>query len=129
MPVNFTHDVQNNIVYTEVSGIFTTSELLDYVNGVSESESIGSGFVEVVRLNADDMILKFSDVERIISQISGWEKKNHSFTLMCTFTDKSKALASMLMPLFQKVSTKVTVMICSSELELKKNLKNILSAQ
>ncbi|MCH2209258.1 MAG: hypothetical protein MK132_25810 [Lentisphaerales bacterium] len=70
MAIDYTYDDENNTVNCAVSGIFTSEQLVDYFIRVSNDEKIAHGFLEIVDLEPDDIIVKHSDIAKIAEKAS-----------------------------------------------------------
>jgi len=126
MAINYKYDLENKLLLTQISGILTSAEVLNYFTELNQDKTAKFATKEIVDLNQiEDFVLTFSDLKFITQQTEILSKNGHEITLICAYNLLSQDIEKMMRPLF--LSIDLLVIPCSSEEEFKKNKKNFFS--
>ncbi len=120
MTIIYAYDKVSNQVKTEVRGEVKSSDVIDYFNEIVNDPEVQGDFVEVVQFNAEDFVLKFSDLKLLKKISEALINKGNKITLFCAYNDFTQNVAGMMLPLFNNI--KLNVFICKNERELERNI-------
>ena len=125
MPITYEYGPDINQVTSKVHGILYSNEIIDYFNKLINNPGISSNFIETVDFNdAKDLILKFTDIEKLTNASELLVEKGHRVTLFCAYDNFSQSMLDMMLPLLQSV--KLNIIVCKNPKEFENN-KRILT--
>lgn len=126
MAINYKYDMKNKLLLTKISGVLTSTEVLNYFTELNQDKYAKFATKEIVDLNQIvDFVLTFSDLKFITEQTKTLTKNGHQLTLMCAYNPLSQDIEKMMRPLF--LSIDLLVILCSSEEEFNRNKSNLFS--
>jgi hypothetical protein len=81
--IAYVYDAKQNLVRARAEGRLSISELLAYVRGVVEDESIRPGFVEIVDFEpVDDMTISYSELSPLPQIWKKYQEKGVRATIL-----------------------------------------------
>lgn len=105
MTIKYQYDKDNNLLTLNFFDVLKSDEIVTYFSELLDKNIVDRGFIEVVDLNdVTDLTLTYFDLERLYQISKKLNKIGHKVTLICAYTEKSKKIAAMMLPIFQNIN-------------------------
>ncbi len=124
MPIPYEYKIDSNQIVSKISGILHSEEIAEYFKDLNNELSLSTDFIGIVDFNdADDLVLKYTDLKILSDLFQSLTDKGHLITLFYAYNSHAQGMLGMMIPLFQTM--KINVLVCKNESELELN-KSIL---
>lgn len=100
MSISYTYDSVQNLVLTEVAGVVSVNELLQYTNDVSRDMNVMPGFIEIVDLaEVIDLEISYKTAKKLSKSWDEWRHKSHQGSIIYAPADLTYGTVRMLQSL------------------------------